>query len=472
MRKKSPKTALALAIIISLAGCAKFQARPLSPAQTASALENRALDNPDLKVFIETNLHRQLSSWPAHSWDFSMLTLAALYYHPDLDVARAKWQVAEAGKITAGQYPNPSISVPPGFIANPGAANPWLYGVSLDIPIETAGKRGYRLARAGHLADAAYLDIATASWRVRSRLRTALLNLYLSRESAALLKRQLAAQKALVQVLEARLAQGEIPRPELTQAQISLDQNRLLLQENKKQLAENRVRLAAALGLPVTALRQVEISYAFLQRLPRNPVSPEIRRHALLNRPDILAALASYEAAQSALQLEIAKQYPDLHLGPGYHFDDAENKWTFGLSLTLPVLNRNQGPIAEAKARRQEAAARFTALQARVIAEIDRTQAGYLETLRKLKTAEVLVAAEKAQEHAARRGLQAGEMDRLALLSARLKVDNAALSRLKAFYQAQQALGQLEDALNSPLGTAAVFPVALQMNPRHGENSP
>ena len=153
-----------------------------------------------------------------------------------------------------------------------------------------------------------------------------------------------------------------------------------------------------------------------------------VRRQALLSRPDILAALASYEAAQSTLQLEIAKQYPDLHLEPGYHFDDAKDKWTFGLSLTLPVLNQNQGPIAEARARRQEAAARFTALQAGVIAELDRSLAGYLETLRKLKTAEAVVAAEKTQELAAERGLQAGETDRPALLKSQLALNKAALA--------------------------------------------
>ncbi|MBI4644974.1 MAG: TolC family protein [Deltaproteobacteria bacterium] len=245
-----------------IAGCASFHSRPLSPTQTVAALESRRLDNVKLKEFIETNLNCKLTPWPPRSWDFSMLTLAALYYHPDLDVARAKWQVAEAGKITAGQRPNPSISMPPGFIANPGESNPWLYGASLDIPIETAGKRGYRLARAGHLAEAAYLDIATAAWQVRSRLRASLLDLYLARESAALLKRQLAVQEDLAQVLAARLAQGEIPRPELTQAQISLDQTRLLWQETRRQMAENRVRLAAALGLPVSALRQMEIPYA------------------------------------------------------------------------------------------------------------------------------------------------------------------------------------------------------------------
>jgi outer membrane protein, heavy metal efflux system len=462
---------LSIAAILA-AGCASFHLRPLSPAQNAAALEDRRLDDLKLKEFLEASLNRKISPWPPRSWDFSMLTLAAFYYHPDLDVARAQWQVAKAGKITAGQRPNPSISVPPGFIANPGESNPWLYGASLDIPIETAGKRGYRLARAGHLAEAAYLNITTGAWRVRSHLRTALLDLYLSRESAARLKRQLAVQEDLAQGLAARLAQGEISRPELTQAQISVDQTRLLWQEAQRQKAENRVRLAAALGLPVRALRQVKISYAFLQRLPSAPLPPQIRRQALLRRPDILAALATYEAAQSNLQLEIAKQYPDLHLGPGYHFDDAKDKWTFGISLTLPVLNQNQGPIAEARARRQEAAARFTALQARVIADLDRSLAGYLETLRKLKTTGDLLTAAQAQELAAQRGLQAGETERLALLSAQLVLNKAALARLQAFHQAQQALGFVEDATKSPLGTSAGIPTALETNPRQGEPRP
>ena len=93
------------------------------------------------------------------------------------------------------------------------------------------------------------------------------------------------------------------------------------------------------------------------------------------NRPDILASLSEYAAAQSAVQLEIAKQYPDVHLGPGYEYDQGQNKWALGLSVELPVRNRNQGPIAEAQAKREEAAARFIDLQARVIAEIDRALA-------------------------------------------------------------------------------------------------
>ena len=284
------------------------------------------------------------------------------------------------------------------------------------------------------------------------------------------LERQVEVQSELTQLLSVLLANGEIPRPELTRAQISLDRGRLKWVDVQRQIADNRARLAAALGVPVRALQQAKISYGFLKRFPKAPSSSELRQKALLNRPDILSVLASYEAAQSALQLEIAKQYPDVNLGPGYSFDDSENKWTFGVSLTLPLLNQNQGPIAQARARRKQAAAAFTVLQAKIIEELDRSEAGYREMLLKLKTAEALDAAAKTQLNSARCAFKEGETSRLALLSARLVFYTDLLQRTQASYQAQQALGLLEDALESPLSASAWRPPKIQANPRHGGN--
>ena len=90
-------------------------------------------------------------------------------------------------------------------------------------------------------------------------------------------------------------------------------------------------------------------------QFPRDLTEPEVRRQALLNRADVRGALAEYAASQSALQLEIANQYPDVHLGPGYGWNTGnagDNEWTLGVTLDLPVLNHNQGPVAEAKAKR------------------------------------------------------------------------------------------------------------------------
>src|SRR5574341_439976 len=149
-------------IVTVSAGCVSFQPKPIVPTQTASAFKARTLDNPGLKAFLEANLHHELTPWPMKSWDFSLLTLAAFYYHPDLDVARAKWGVAEAGVITAGGRPNPSLGLSPQYNVNAiTGLSPWTLGLTLDIPVETAGKRGYRVAQAKHRSEAARLSIAT-----------------------------------------------------------------------------------------------------------------------------------------------------------------------------------------------------------------------------------------------------------------------------------------------------------------------
>src|SRR5262249_28796021 len=130
-------------------------------------------------------------------------------------------------------------------------------------------------------------------------------------------------------------------------------------------------------------------------------------------RSDILGALAEYEAAQSALQLEIAKQYPDVHLSTGYQWDEGENKWSIGLSAEIPVLNRNQGPIAEAEARRSESAARFVALQAKVIAEIDRAVAVLRVAQEHLTSLDALLASQQKLREAVEAQLRAGAADQL-----------------------------------------------------------
>jgi hypothetical protein len=90
MQKVWETTSLALMLIAAVAACVRFEPRPLSPEQITSNFESRKLNNPKLKEFLETNLNRKFFNWPASSWDFSMLTLAPLLYHPELVEARAK----------------------------------------------------------------------------------------------------------------------------------------------------------------------------------------------------------------------------------------------------------------------------------------------------------------------------------------------------------------------------------------------
>lgn len=427
----------------SLAGCVVFHAQPVSPAKTAADFESRTLNDPGLRDFLRENGRRK------SSWNFPSLTLAAFYFHADLALADTQVEAAKAALISAGERPNPTVSLSPQF-ANPVQAG--TYGFSFDVPIETAGKRGKRIAQARHALTSALANREAAKWQIRGRVRKNLLDLFAATGREALLQRQQAGQDEVLKRTEERAAAGEASRFEATQSRLLANQTRLLLAEAHKQNVESRVGVADAIGVASRALDGVALDFADFKNAPAPRGIASIRREALQKRADILAALADYATAEAALRLEIAKQYPDLHISPGYAFDSGTNKWqTAGISLTLPILNRNRGPIAEAEAKRKQAAAKFQALQARAIGEIDRASAGYRAAFEKLRTAGTMFETQEKQFKSSESLVKAGETDRLALVSAQVELDVAAVSRLDALVEAQQSLGALEDAVQVPL---------------------
>jgi len=424
--------------------------------------ESRSLTSSDVQQFFEHTLNHAITPWPPKSWDLATLTLAAYYFQPGIDVAHARSLLAQAGIITAGARPNPTTSASSEYNTDAsGGVSPWTNGLRISVPIETAGKRDYRIRQARHLARAARLREADTLWQVRSRVRSSLLAAYPTDD---LMRRQRELQQKIVRSLERRFAVGFASRPEMTRAHLALNQATLALQKNQTARAENVALLAASVGMPINAIKDSALSFDAFDLLPSASDLPsvDLRRQALLHRPDVLAALADYEASQSALQLEIAKQYPDISLGPGYLWDAGEVKWSLGLSLVLPLLNHNEGPIAEAEANRKKAAATFLAVQARAIAELEQALAGYGHAARMVETADALLRNQRKKEHAVSAAYKAGEADRLALLSAQYETVTAELARSNTMKQAQQILGRLEDALRLPLGADALVPAATQ----------
>lgn len=437
-----------------VAGCARFHPQPLSPAETAAGLESRSLGNPELKAFLEKHLNRELNPWPAAKWDFEMLTLAAFYYQPSLDMARAVWAEAQAGVVTAGARPNPTVGFTPQYVFNPGVEPPWVATLNLDWPIETAGKRGARVTQARHLSESARLNISATAWQVRSQLRASLIDLSAVTRRESLLRQQLAAQEQVVASLDQRREAGAMASSEIMPARLLAQKARLDLSDAQRQQVEARARVAEVMGLPVSALKDVEIAYdltlfpAGLDRL----TSTEVRHQALQRRPDVLAALADYAASESALQIEIAKQYPDVHLNTGFEYDQGLQKWgLLGFGMELPLLNRNEGPIAQAAARRRQAAARFEALQAKVIADLDRALAVYEVAAKSRAGAEALLATQRKQQEAVAQQLKAGAADRLEVLTAQLELATGELVLQDSQTRLHQALGALEDTVQRPV---------------------
>ncbi len=438
-----------------LAGCAHFQPKPLSAQASIARFESRSLDSPRLHAFLAAN-HAAAPAGGA-PWSLKALTLTALYYQPALAEARDQLLAAQAARVTAGERPNPSLSLTPAYDSGvPGAIHPWIVPLSLDWPIETAGRRGDRLAQARHLAAAARWDLVGIVWQVRSRLRDSLLTLYASRRSDSLLAREVSARRKVVRLLSRQLSAGNVSSYDVAAAQIALDRATLARQAAAARTRQARIALAGALGVPLSALENARFSFD-LGNLPTALTRPEVRRQALLERADVRAALERYAASQSALQLQIARQWPDIHLGPGFAWNAqlaGDRQWKLGLSLPLPVLNDNQGPIAEARAQRALAAAHFLTVQTAALTRIDGSLAAYDSARAQLATANSLLRALERQVSSVEARVRAGELQPLDLANAHLACDAGLENRLAAQVRAQRALGRLEQALQSPLTLA------------------
>jgi outer membrane protein TolC len=453
------KRLVPLAGILSLAGCAaqRYQVAPIVASATASRLESRNLADPGLQSFVEQNLGHSVSPWPPATWDFQTLSLAALYFNPALDSARARVAGTEAALITAGARPNPTLSIAPGI------PTPYLLTLDFSIPIETAGKRGYRIQVARSLDQATRFDLADSAWTVRSGVRAALLNYIIASQNLELFRSEENVRNDQVKILEQIFSAGEMPRQNVDLARIELSKAHLAISTTEGQVAEARAALAAAVGIPVAGLRGAQFSWPGMDTPPsaESLSAEEVQRDAVLNRLDIRRALAQYAAAEAGLQLEIAKQYPDINIGPGYTYEETHSFFTLGASTIVPLFNRNQGPIAEAEARRKEAAAAFLERQAQVIARSERALAVYSAALKELSEAESLRKLQENQAQITQRAIRSGTDIRLSLDSVEIQNWVLARARLDALLRAQKALGDLEDAVQHPLAPRVIFP----MNP-------
>ena len=414
-------------LVFFAAGCVRFSPKPIDAGLSATRLGNRRI--------------------AAKTWTLKALVTEAVQHHPDVAWARAQYHTAKAAIRTAGERPNPTVLIAP-QIVTPIHWIAGTYGVDFDWTVETAGKRARRIDVSHAQVRAAACRVVDATWKVRSAVRKALLDLFAAQRRAALLTDAIAKQEELLRTLDIRVKAGALSGMEVSVPRLLSAQLRIQAADAAKGMALGRVSLAEALGMSVSGLHGATFSFAGFETAPGS--HPASRRAALTHRADILAALADYAAAEALLRLEVAKQYPDVHLSPGYSFDGGANKWGLGVGLTLPILNQNQGAIGEAEGKRREAAAKFDVVQAKAIAECDRAVASVSAARAKLALAADLLAEQARRLDAEERLVAAGEGDKLSLFNAQVERATTAVTRLDALVELHAALGSLEEAMQSP----------------------
>lgn len=259
----------------------------------------------------------------------------------------------------------------------------------------------------------------------------------------------MAADEQVASRWQQRVAVGAAGSSEAAAARLAAARSRAEWVAANQSVAQARQAVAVALGLPGSALADAALPNVMAAaRVDRDPA--DSREAALRNRPDVRAALADYAAAQELLRLELARQYPDLHLGPGYQWDQGASKWSLGLSFEWPVLSRNLAAIEAAEAAREVAAARFDVVQAAVLAGIERAEVDLTAAGARREAIRATLAADRAEASRLEARVTAGAADRLELALARRNVQANALAAIDADRDEAVAWGALAAALQQP----------------------
>ncbi len=185
-----------------------------------------------------------------------------------------------------------------------------------------------------------------------------------------MLAKEQALRQEIVSIYQKRIDVGESSSIELSKAKLQLQTLSTALQARERNQLVLLSRLANQLGLPLNQVEQMQI--ADRQHTDASSsISADLQTAALLNRLDLRIALERYAVAEAKLKLEIARQYPDIKISPGYAYEFGDKIWSLGLSGLMTILTKNKLAIAEATQLREVEATQFEALQASVISEVN-----------------------------------------------------------------------------------------------------
>jgi CRISPR system Cascade subunit CasA len=385
------------------------------------------------------------------AWTAEDLLAAALRNNPAVAEAAAKHRTARAAAKASHVPPSATLTLTAEYARS--EPKPWLYAGASDIPLDVGGRRKERNTAADLAVLRALHDYGEAVWTVRTALARARTERLYADEEIALAGEVEAVRQARVDRLDRRVAAGEDDRSLALTARSELETARRHVTDARGRRAAADAALATALGVPVAAVRNLRL--AAVTAPPATLDVPAAARVAALTRRDVLRAVVDYDLAESALRLEVAKQYPEVHLGPGYTYDHGVAKLPFNLALTLPPRDLNRSAIAQAEAKRAEAGRSLEAVQAAVLSAIDAADAAL--TAARLTAAQVQardIPNADALAAATSRSLAAGVADRVDELGARA----AALETRLTFLDARKARAlagvDLEDALRAPFDPA------------------
>ncbi len=396
--------------------------------------------------------------------------------NPDLRAERLRLNVASSQQTLAGlllPY-NPEFefeSASDRLFGNRGNGG---YSLSLSQEIEIAGQRGKRKRIANMALDRVHAEIARFEQLLTGEVKIAYHRLALSTEKLKVGDTILTLNERLSVAAERRYRAGDISELEVNLIAAELG---LAAAERSRLEAESLAALAdlnLLLGLPEEQTTAVRADTTFMSL---NLGLDQLVRLSLEKRQDLVATSLEEQAAQKGIDLALASAIPNPKISLTYDQEstvftpddftgdpaiiggiggirDRDRLFRVQVALPLPLLNRNQAGVQQAKAEKNVARATREALEQRIRMEVTSAYRRFIGAKQAQESYRLLLPRVEQNADLLVKAYEAGELDLTVLLVQTDRISRMRLAYFDVLFAYCEALARLEQAVGGPLKAA------------------
>ncbi len=336
-------------------GCESYTRRPLTNGvvkRTLSAPVWKHLQMRLAHLRLPWRLHTRLH--PNRGLTAGEAAVLTLILNPNLKAIADQRGIASANLLQAGILSNPVLSDSTDFVTGGFRTGTFTgYGLGLNWNLTQLIAYKNRVAAARYQKGSIDLDIGWQQWQYAMAARIDFWRYYSSEaqlHEAHLAYRELAKNEHIQRIAYSK---GLSTLLDLSAATTSTQQAQSLLLKLEQDSHVAKLALLQSLGLP--AYTVIHISrFAHLPHQLILPPLPLLHKLMLTHRLDLAALRKAYRSQDQTLRKAVLEQFPKINIGFRQASDTTNVHTTgFGVSVDLPIFDRNQGQIAIARATRK-----------------------------------------------------------------------------------------------------------------------
>ena len=370
----------------------------------------------------------------------------ALEGNPEVAAAKRQWEATEGQVLQGRSRPNPELAYSLEDTRSKTRTQSW----QLNLPVELGGKRAARTKAAEKTREQAQAQLAELQATVRANVAAAYFDVLTAQERLVLARDSAALAKSSTDTVSKRVAAGKVSPVEESKARVAEAGVRVELAQAASEQRNALSRLFALLGRIDTPFTVLE---GKAENLPSVPSLADLQP-LISSAPGVVLARIEVDRRKALTDLEQSKRVPDVTVSVGMQRSNEtqRNVLLFGVSVPLPVFDRNQGNLLEALKLEDKARDELQAATVRLHSEVAQARERLSTITAEVQSLqqEVLPGAKSAYD-AATIGFENGKFNFLEVLDAQRTYFTAKSQYLKALGEAHRAAADIDRLLGASM---------------------